>query len=90
MRPGALQTDLTANPYAGVDMQAQLTARDVSGQTGQSDPVRFKLPARDFHNGLARAIADIRRRLAMHFETPLEAADDIDALLQTGKGFRRP
>jgi uncharacterized protein (TIGR02302 family) len=84
---GALQTDLTANPYAGVDMQAQLTARDVSGQTGQSDPVRFKLPARDFHNGLARAIADIRRRLAMHFETPLEAADDIDALLQTGKGF---
>jgi uncharacterized protein (TIGR02302 family) len=84
---GALQTDLTANPYAGVDMQAQLTARDVSGQTGQSDAVRFKLPAREFHNGLARALADIRRRLAMHFETPVEAADDIDALLQTGKGF---
>jgi hypothetical protein len=64
-----------------------LTARDVSGQTGQSPAVRFKLPARDFKNGLARAIADLRRRLAMHFETPVEAADDLDALLQTGKGF---
>ncbi len=83
---GALETDLTANPYAGVDMQAQLNARDVSGQTGQSDAVRFKLPAREFHNGLARAIVEIRRRLAMHFETPAEAADDIEALLQTGQG----
>jgi uncharacterized protein (TIGR02302 family) len=84
---GALQTDLSANPYAGADMVARLTARDVSGQTGESAPVTFRLPARDFKNGLARAIADIRRRLALHFETPVEAGDDIDALLQTGNGF---
>jgi hypothetical protein len=84
---GALQTDLSANPYAGVDMEARLLARDVSGQTGQSPAVRFRLPAREFRNGLARAIADVRRRLAMHFETPAEAADDISALLETGRGF---
>ena len=83
---GAVQTDLSANPYAGVDMVAQLTARDVSGQTGRSEPQKFKLPARVFKNGLARAIVDIRRRLALHFETPVEAGDDVEALLQTGQG----
>ena len=78
----ALQTDLTANPYAGVPMLAQLTARDVSGQSATSEAVPFTLPARNFKNGLARAIIDLRRRLAMRQETAAEAADDLDALAQ--------
>jgi uncharacterized protein (TIGR02302 family) len=84
---GALLSDLSPNPYAGVDMEATLTARDVSGQTGDSDTVHFTLPARAFSNGLARAIADLRRRLALHQETPEAAADDLDALAQTPKAF---
>ncbi len=84
---GALLTDLSPNPYAGVEMEARLSARDVSGQTGQSDPARFTLPARDFKNGLARAIADLRRRLALREETPDDAADDIDSLSQTPGAF---
>jgi uncharacterized protein (TIGR02302 family) len=79
---GALQADLTPNPYAGVKMQAELTARDVSGQTAHSAPVEFTLPARVFKNGLARAIIDLRRRLALREETPAEAAGDLDALAQ--------
>jgi len=84
---GALLTDLSPNPYSGVDMDTVLSARDVSGQTGESDVARFALPARDFKNGLARAIADLRRRLALHQETPDEAAGDLDALAQTPKAF---
>lgn len=79
---GALQTDLTANPYAGVKMAARLTARDVSGQTGSSGVTLFTLPARNFKNGLARAIIDLRRRLALKEEGPADAADDLEALAQ--------
>ena len=82
---GALQTDLTPNPYAGLPMQAQLTVRDVSGQSAQSPPVPFTLPARVFKNGLARAIIDLRRRLALQQETPADAADDLEALAQPPK-----
>jgi len=84
---GALLTDLSPNPYAGVEMEARLSARDVSGQTGESDPARFTLPARPFKNLLARAIADLRRRLALHEETPDDAAEDIDSLSQTPGAF---
>jgi uncharacterized protein (TIGR02302 family) len=84
---GALLSDLSPNPYAGVDMDAVLAARDVSGQSGESDVARFALPARDFKNGLARAIADLRRRLALHQETPEDAAGDLEALAQTPKAF---
>jgi uncharacterized protein (TIGR02302 family) len=84
---GALLSDLSPNPYAGVDMDATLSARDVSGQTGTSSNARFTLPARNFKNGLARAIADLRRRIALHQETPQDAAADLDALAQTPKVF---
>jgi uncharacterized protein (TIGR02302 family) len=77
---GAAQADLVANPYAGLDMAARLTGRDVSGQTGSSDTVIFRLPGRVFHDTLAKAIADVRRRLALNPHGQTEAADDIDAL----------
>ncbi len=84
---GALLTDLSPNPYAGLDMEAVLDARDVSGQTAESDAAHFTLPARDFKNGLARAIADLRRRMALKQESPEDAAADLDALAQTPKAF---
>jgi uncharacterized protein (TIGR02302 family) len=77
---GAAIADLEANPYAGVEMEARLAGRDVSGQAGASETKKFVLPARVFHDGLARAIADVRRRLALHPHARGEAADDIDAL----------
>jgi uncharacterized protein (TIGR02302 family) len=79
---GTETVDLAANPYAGVEMTATLNGRDVSGQTGQSAPQKFTLPARVFHDSLARAVADLRRRLALHPDARDEAADDVDALAQ--------
>ena len=63
---GSAAPDLSANPYAGVSMSGRLVATDVSGQHGTSDAVVFTLPQREFHHPLARAIADLRRRLALH------------------------
>jgi uncharacterized protein (TIGR02302 family) len=84
---GALLQDLSPHPYAGVEMEARLSAKDVSGQTGESAPARFVLPAREFKNGLARAIIELRRRLAMDRETPADAANDLEALAQAPKNF---
>jgi hypothetical protein len=56
--------DLTGHPYAGLMVDAQLQARDATGQTGLSQPVTFKLPARVFTDPLARALVEQRQRLA--------------------------
>jgi len=79
---GAATEDLAANPYAGVQMTARLVARDVSGQTGFSGPVDFILPGRGFRHKLARAIADLRRRLALHPDLSADAAADLAALAE--------
>jgi uncharacterized protein (TIGR02302 family) len=84
---GQLQTDLSANPYAGVKMRAVLMARDVSGQTGASAPAFINLPQRPFKNALARAIIELRRRLALRQETAEEAAADLEALSPAPKTF---
>ncbi len=79
---GAATEDLAENPYAGVKMTARLTAHDVSGQTASSDPVDFVLPARNFHHPLARAIAELRQRLALHPDESADAASDLAALAE--------
>lgn len=84
---GTLQSDLSAHPYAGVKVTARLTARDVSGQTGESAPVTLTLPQRSFKNGLARAIVELRRRLALRTETAADAAADLDALTPPPAAF---
>ncbi len=79
---GAATTDLSDNPLAGVMMTGRLVARDVSGQTGTSAAVDFVLPARSFRHPLARAIADLRRRVALHPSETADAAADLGALAE--------
>jgi uncharacterized protein (TIGR02302 family) len=56
--------DLTEHPYAGLDVNVTLEARDGAGQTGSSKTVQFRLPARVFINPLARALVEQRQILA--------------------------
>ncbi len=79
---GAATPDLSANPYAGLTVTGVLDARDVSGQHGQGAPADFVLPARQFHHPLARAIADLRRRVALHPEQMDEAAAELGTLAE--------
>jgi uncharacterized protein (TIGR02302 family) len=87
---GAATEDLSANPYAGVMMSARLVGRDVSGQQGFGAPLDFVLPARVFHHKLARAIADLRRRLALHPAGAADAAADLAALGEAPFGPHDP
>lgn len=77
---GAAVVDLQANPYAGLTVRGVLRGRDVSGQEGASAEAVFALPARVFHDRLAQAVVELRRRLALRPGAPAEAADDLDAL----------
>lgn len=56
--------DLTENPLAGLEVSVTLEAKDGAGQTAQSKPMRFTLPARVFTNPLARALIEQRQNLA--------------------------
>jgi uncharacterized protein (TIGR02302 family) len=57
--------DLTASLWAGLPVEIHLVAADALGQTGESAPVRIKLPERAFHNPVARAIVEQRKELAL-------------------------
>jgi uncharacterized protein (TIGR02302 family) len=56
--------DLTGHPFAGLDVEITLEARDGAGQIGRSKPVRMRLPERIFTNPLARALIEQRQQLA--------------------------
>jgi uncharacterized protein (TIGR02302 family) len=57
--------DLTADPYAGLEVNITLEAKDAVGNIGRSKPVRFHLPARIFTNPLARALVEQRQNLTL-------------------------
>jgi uncharacterized protein (TIGR02302 family) len=56
--------DLTPALWAGLPVEIRLVASDALGQTGESEPVRMKLPERAFTNPVARAIIEQRKELA--------------------------
>lgn len=56
--------DLTAHYYAGLDVVGEIIVKDLGGQEGRSEVVRFTLPERQFFEPLALAIVEQRRNLA--------------------------
>ena len=84
---GVATPDLSADPWAGDAVTAVLVATDATGRSGRSAEARFTLPSRTFRNPLARAVLDLRRRLALGREAPAEVADDLQALGDTPGAF---
>ncbi len=66
--------DLTANPWAGMEVTMQVLARDGANQPGVTDPVTITLPERYFRNPVARALVLLRKRLMLD---PEESRDDV-------------
>jgi uncharacterized protein (TIGR02302 family) len=56
--------DLTAHPWAGLNVAAVLTATDAIGQTGESEAQKIVLPEKTFRHPVARAIVAERKKLA--------------------------
>uniref|UniRef100_UPI0038D09C06 DUF4175 family protein n=1 Tax=Komagataeibacter nataicola TaxID=265960 RepID=UPI0038D09C06 len=79
---GVATPDLSDNPWAGEDVTARLVATSHSGTTATSAPIKLRLGARVFHNPVAKAILDIRRRVALHHENRAQAARELVGLGQ--------
>ncbi len=69
--------DLTAHPWAGLEVEMQLEAKDQAAQIGVSEPVVFKLPERQFRKLLARALVEQRRNIV---RAPDESRKVVKAL----------
>ena len=69
--------DLTAHPWAGLDVSIQLVATDGPGQEGRSDRLSVKLPQRVFNHPVARAIIAQRRALALAANQRLRIAREL-------------
>jgi uncharacterized protein (TIGR02302 family) len=81
---GEAQTtsDLSEHPWAGAQVTMTLSARDIAGETGRSEPVALTLPQRRFDNPLARALVEQRRDLVLDPDlNRSRVATALDALL---------
>lgn len=72
--------DLSPHPWAGLPVEIRLVATDALGQTGESEPMRMKLPERKFEHPVARAIIDQRKELATDPSSRLAIADTLGDL----------
>jgi uncharacterized protein (TIGR02302 family) len=83
--------DLTAHPWAGLEVVVQLVATDATGQTGHSPEQRFTLPERTFKDPLARAIVEQRKNLSRGpGAIPGVTHPGARALQHEGSGLSRP
>lgn len=74
---GASFHDLTAHPWAGLDVSIQLVATDGPGQDGRSDRLSVKLPERVFTHPVAQKIIAQRRALALAENQRLRIAREL-------------
>lgn len=73
--------DLSAHPWAGVQVKMVLVAKDEGGNTGTSKAKHIILPNKIFVKPLARALVEQRRKLVLSPDnhTPIHVA--LDALM---------
>ncbi len=69
--------DLTAHPWAGMDVTIQVVARDGAGQPAVTDPQEITLPERRFRHPVARALVMLRKKLVLDPESREDVWDDV-------------
>ncbi len=80
---GTALIDLTANPWAGLEVTARLHAGNGAGLEGWSKIVRFRLPEIPFRNPLARALIAVRKGLVLAPGNRMQAVATLDQLSAT-------
>lgn len=72
--------DFTAHRWAGLDVELRLVARDAMGQIGASAPLALTLPERKFYHPVARAIIELRKKLASDWQFHNPVSRELDML----------
>jgi uncharacterized protein (TIGR02302 family) len=91
-RPGSDETltsyqDLTAHPWAGLEVTMWLEATDAVGQTGRSAVEKIVLPERPFTNPVARDIIAARKKLARGLDSREPVAGDLARIADEPERF---
>ncbi len=78
--PVDFEQDFTEHPLAGSPVQMVITVADAAEQTGESQVIRFTLPARIFTEPMAMALIEQRRALAWDIRQAWDVLDLLEAV----------
>ena len=84
---GTAQPDLSAHPWAGLDVTVRLVARDGAGQEGISDAAALALPERSFNHPVARRLIGVRKGLSLMPEERNAARRELEAVAAAPQEF---
>jgi uncharacterized protein (TIGR02302 family) len=73
--------DLTQHAWAGLNVDITLEAKDQAGHVATSEVKTVKLPEREFHKPLAKALIEQRKSLIFNPDDPSNVLAMLDALL---------
>ncbi len=84
---GVVGPDLSAHPWAGLDTEVVLLARDGAGQEGRSEAAALTLPERSFTHPVAQALIALRKSLSLDPNARAEARRELDRLAAEPEAF---
>jgi uncharacterized protein (TIGR02302 family) len=84
---GAATPDLSAHPWAGLEVRVQLLARDGGGQEGGSEIAGLTLPERSFTHPVARQAIAVRKALSLDPTQRRLARQAIETILGAPEAF---
>jgi uncharacterized protein (TIGR02302 family) len=79
--------DLAPHQWAGQPVIIELIAKDALGQETRSEPLKMILPERDFNHPVARAIVEVRKRLADQPENRKRAVNNLGKIASVPGAF---
>ena len=84
---GTAQPDLSAHPWAGLEVEARLIARDGAGQEGASEAAALTLPERSFNHPVARRLIAIRKTLSVEPDRRTPARRALEEVAEAPEAF---
>lgn len=84
---GAAQPDFSAHPWAGLEVEARLFARDGAEQEGKAEGVFLVLPERRFSHPVAQQLIALRRALSLDPNAREPARRELDRISGAPEAF---
>ncbi|MDO9708050.1 DUF4175 family protein [Paracraurococcus sp. LOR1-02] len=84
---GAATPDLSAHPWAGLEVTAKLVAKDGAGQQGVSEEAGLALPERSFNHAVAKRLIAVRKALSLEPERRAPARRELEEIAQAPEAF---
>ena len=84
---GAAQHDFSAHPWAGLEVEARLFARDGAEQEGKSEGAFLMLPERRFSHPVAQQLIALRRALSLDPSAREPARRELDRISNAPEAF---